>query len=324
MPFLSFVIPVYNVENYLKQCLDSILHQNYQNYEIILVDDGSTDNSGEVCDAYGKLNARVKVFHKSNGGLSDARNFGLKKATGQYVLFVDSDDYIAENSIQDIARSIAEQNNPDIMFLEVKKVFADGKLKNYDVPFDISSLQGSKEEVLTYISSRNMYPASAWSKAVKIKILEDNGIEFIKGQLSEDYEWTLALFLYAKTFGYCSRHYYYYRQNRQGSIVNTFSEKHFVTVLEIVERWCRLVDDGIYPEYISNSILKFAAYLYYRVVLWKAYPFYKKYKERIDDKKELIRINKSRDAKIIHFFYELFGVHIVIVLLHIYAGLRKN
>ena len=93
---ISIIVPVYNVENYLKECIDSILRQEFRDYEIILVDDGSKDDSGKICDEYGKKYSFISVIHKKNGGLSDARNFGLKIAKGEYILFIDSDDYIAK------------------------------------------------------------------------------------------------------------------------------------------------------------------------------------------------------------------------------------
>ena len=91
---ISIIVPVYNVEKYLKKCVDSIVNQTYKNLEIILVDDGATDSSGEICDELEKLDNRIKVYHKENGGLSDARNYGVARATGSYIGFVDSDDYI--------------------------------------------------------------------------------------------------------------------------------------------------------------------------------------------------------------------------------------
>ena len=94
---VTIIVPVYNVEQYIEKCVESILRQNYKNIEIILVDDGSTDLSGDICDAYGKKDTRVKVIHKSNGGLSSARNTGLKIASGEYISYVDSDDYVQKN-----------------------------------------------------------------------------------------------------------------------------------------------------------------------------------------------------------------------------------
>ena len=98
-PLISVIVPVYNVEKYLPQCLDSIKNQTYTNLEIILVDDGSTDSSESICEDYAKSDSRIKLYHKENGGLSDARNYGIERASGQYFTFIDSDDYITKDYV---------------------------------------------------------------------------------------------------------------------------------------------------------------------------------------------------------------------------------
>lgn len=107
---VSIIVPVYQVEQYLKNCVDSILNQSYSNLEIILVDDGSPDHSGHICDEYAKKDERVKVIHKENGGLSDARNAGIEIATGEYLMFVDSDDFLSSGAIQTLVEVLEEQN----------------------------------------------------------------------------------------------------------------------------------------------------------------------------------------------------------------------
>lgn len=97
---ISIIVPVYNVEQYITRCIESITSQTYRNIEILLIDDGSTDNSGNICDEYQKKDSRVMTFHKTNGGLSDARNYGIKHASGQYLCFVDSDDYISKHMVE--------------------------------------------------------------------------------------------------------------------------------------------------------------------------------------------------------------------------------
>ena len=97
---VSVILPVYNVEKYLIKCLDSVIRQTYQKLEIILVDDGSTDSSGKICDEYANKDGRIKVFHKKNGGLSDARNYGIERSTGEYLAFIDSDDYVDDDYIE--------------------------------------------------------------------------------------------------------------------------------------------------------------------------------------------------------------------------------
>ena len=99
-PLISLVIPVYNVEKYLDKCMESVLAQTYDNFEVILVDDGSTDSSGKMCDGYAERDSRVTVYHKQNGGLSDARNFGVEHCNGDLVSFIDSDDYVTEDYLE--------------------------------------------------------------------------------------------------------------------------------------------------------------------------------------------------------------------------------
>ncbi len=118
---ISIIIPVYNVERYLRECIDSIIAQTYKNLEIILVDDGSSDKSGEICDEYSKKDSRIKVIHKKNGGLSDARNVALDIAKGDYIGFIDSDDYIEKDMFQ-ILYNLAEEYNAEISSISFYKM----------------------------------------------------------------------------------------------------------------------------------------------------------------------------------------------------------
>ena len=130
---ISIIVPVYNVEKYLKKCVDSIVNQTYKNLEIILVDDGATDNSGKICDELVELDNRIKVYHKKNGGLSDARNYGVERATGDYIGFVDSDDYIDAEMYEKLYEAIKKENvdvaecNLKIVYPEKTDLFTDQK-----------------------------------------------------------------------------------------------------------------------------------------------------------------------------------------------------
>lgn len=131
---ISVIVPVYNVELYLERCIKSILCQTYKDFELLLVDDGSPDKSGEICDHYQNIDSRIRVIHKENGGLSDARNVGVRAATGEYVTFVDSDDYVKENYIEYLV-NLALKNNADISVGCFKRTMEDccmfGKASNY-------------------------------------------------------------------------------------------------------------------------------------------------------------------------------------------------
>ena len=119
---ISVIVPVYNVEKYLDRCVKSILSQSFSDFELLLVDDGSPDRCGEMCDEYAKGDSRIKAFHKRNGGLSDARNFGIEKALGEYLMFVDSDDYIHEQMLETLHRLITE-NDADLAVCSAMDVF---------------------------------------------------------------------------------------------------------------------------------------------------------------------------------------------------------
>ena len=119
---LSIIIPIYNVERYLNKCIDSVINQNYDDYEVLLIDDGSIDYSGKICDRYSKEYSFIKTFHKSNSGLSDARNYGITRATGEYIIFVDGDDFLQENVLSKIAEYL-KQNKCEIMITRLVESF---------------------------------------------------------------------------------------------------------------------------------------------------------------------------------------------------------
>lgn len=126
---LSVIVPVYNVETYLNRCIDSIINQTYKNLEIILVDDGSTDKSGKICDKYAAIDSRIKVIHKKNGGLVSARKYGVMNATGDYITDVDSDDWIENQAFSYMIEKLS-QYNPDMLVLGHKKEYINGLLEH--------------------------------------------------------------------------------------------------------------------------------------------------------------------------------------------------
>ena len=186
----SIVIPVYNVAPYLRECVDSVLAQNSTDYEIILVDDGSTDNSPAICDEYAEKYSQIKVIHKANGGLSDARNFGIKKAQGDYLMFLDSDDFWnRENVLLDL-HNIIKENNPDLIIHELSSFYNSEKIilrkfKNKE----IQNFSYDFKEDLKYLVNNDIYYATACNKVIKTSIVKENNIEFPKGKLHEDIAW---------------------------------------------------------------------------------------------------------------------------------------
>lgn len=251
---ISIIIPVYNVEKYLEKCVDSIINQTYKNIEIILVDDGSKDNSGKLCDSIKEKDDRIKVIHKQNGGLSDARNAGLKIAKGKYIGFVDSDDYVAEDMYQTLY-SLSRENNADISIVSYYEIYG-GKVisardsKNLEVYDKIDAMK----EVLIDRSIQSY----AWNKLFKRELFED--IEFPTNKNFEDIATTLLLFEKANTVVLLEDPKYYYVR-RDDSIVGVKNYKTYKDYLDVIyDKYLYL--DGKYEEldlynaynYIINMI----------------------------------------------------------------------
>lgn len=211
---VSIVIPVYNVENYLKDCVNSVLQQTYSNIEVILVDDGSTDESGELCDALQEKSGKIIVIHKKNGGLSDARNCGIDRANGKYICFVDSDDLIANDYVESMKKHMGEE----------VRISACGYCHYYDsgkkvrINFDNICRYYKEVEAQKYLNIIGYFNVSACNKLFE-KMLFD-GIRFPVGKKSED--WYVMYKLIEKAGGiyYNSDIKYYYRQ-RKGSITKS-------------------------------------------------------------------------------------------------------
>ena len=200
---ISVIIPMYKVEEYLKKCIESILKQTYANLEIIFVDDGSPDKCGEICEEYKKKDSRIKVIHKENGGLSDARNKGIDVATGKYVTFIDSDDYIEENYIE-FLYNLMKKYNADISIGSHKIIYNNRIIdkSTYKV------FSENSEKVLEKILYDDGVDLSAWGKLYKIELF--NKIRFPKGRLYEDSATTYKLIDLANVIAVSSRPIYNY------------------------------------------------------------------------------------------------------------------
>lgn len=224
---ISVIIPIYLVEQYIEKCIESVLEQSYENLEIILVDDGSTDACPEICDKFATKDSKVYVIHKTNGGLSDARNVGVEHASGNYILFLDGDDFFDDEDA--IARLIerVKITNVDVLNFSYKKFFEDTKEKvSYfnGLPSMPIILKDDKEGQLSYLTKNGLYIASACNKLIRRELLIDENLKFHKGTYSEDIEWCLRLMMRAKTMDFVCENFYCYRQ-RHDSISHTIDDK---------------------------------------------------------------------------------------------------
>lgn len=210
---ISVIVPVYNVEKYLNRCVESILKQDYENIEVILVDDGSTDNSGCMCDFFQKKYPnKIYCYHKKNGGLSDARNYGIKYSNGKYIVFVDSDDWIEKNTIKKAHNEILQQN-ADIVVYGISIDNDTGTVKN-KVPKKKEVL--NSDEGIIYLNSFKSIDVSACNKMFNRKLFDN--VEFPFGKLCEDCYIMYKLFEKAYKIVIMPQVFYHYYQ-RQNSIV---------------------------------------------------------------------------------------------------------
>ena len=237
---ISIIVPVYNVEKYLERCVNSIINQTYKNIEIILVNDGSTDNSGNICDKFGKKDSRIKIIHKSNGGLSDARNAGLKIAKGEYIGFVDSDDYIKEDMFETLY-NLNKEHNSEISIVSYYEYYND-KL--------IAVRDSKKLEVFNKISAikelliDTKIQSYAWNKLFKKELFEN--LEFPTNKNFEDIATTLLLFEKANKIVLLEDPKYYYLR-RDNSIVGKRNYKTYKDYLDVIyDKYLYL--DGKYEE----------------------------------------------------------------------------
>ncbi len=325
----SVIIPVYNVEDYLEECIDSVLGQRDVDLEILLVDDGSTDNSGQICDAYACRSACIQVYHQPNRGLSESRNAGIRHAGGDYLLFIDGDDFIKENSLPKIKRDIAAAGFPDVMFLECMKVIcsSDGRVKRRVPMMDGITAQVNgynHNQLAEYIAHLPKYPASACTKAVKRSFLLEKQLFFKKGLYHEDLEWSARLFLSMGCAGYCGQDYYQYRQGRKGSISSALSAKHAADKMRIAQKWTRELTQHRQKEE-KLLLMSMIEYLF-RFLLAEQYMipvrYRRNYRGKIRKCSMLLGIRRDRTSRIIRAVYRRCGVRMTGMLLWIYLELH--
>lgn len=248
MPKVSVIVPIYNVEKYLEKCINSLLSQTLEDIQIILVNDGSKDNSGNIAKEYEQNNKdRVIYVEKENGGLSDARNYGLKYATGDFIAFLDSDDYIEKNAYEEMYNKAIEENADyvecDFIWEFPNKIRVD---KQY--PYK------NKKEMLSFVR------VVAWNKLIKRQLITDNNLEFPKGLRYEDVEFTYKLIPFVNKFAYVDKPFIHYVQ-REGSIANVQNERtaEIFTVLDNVIEFYK--KNNIYEEYRNELEYNYARYL---------------------------------------------------------------
>jgi len=326
----SIIIPVYNVEKYLNQCVDSVLQQDFANFEIILVDDGSPDNCPKICDEFAKQDSRVIVIHKQNGGLSDARNQGIKAAKGDYVMFLDSDDYWeGEDNLSKIANLVSKNNTDIILFkrsylyegnnlIRPKRLYLNNKYANMD-----------SDTVFEELINNGDFECSACMKVIKRNLLIENELFFKKGIKSEDIEWYLRVLPFLKSFDTIQEPFYIYRAQREGSITNSIGINNLLDLIETIRERELFINNG--KNNFSELFIKcFKSYLAYQLSIVIGYYAHlkkeeqKKIKNAINELSGLLKNGLYKQTTIINLLYNTLGLSITSKILGHYIRLRSK
>jgi len=329
-PLISVIVPVYKVEKYLNQCIDSIITQTYQHIEVILVDDGSPDNCGKICDKYAIQDKRVRVIHQENGGVADARNAGILACTGAYILFVDSDDYWGTNCfLMKIVELLIEKDftidvitfNCTNLFEEQNIFITDNRLLNKSLLINKSNL-----EVLEILIRHDIFVARPWNKCIRKDLIKDNQLYFKKGLLSEDIEWSGRLLTCINSIDISDDVSYTYRKGRKGSFTSSVRVKTIRDILNTIEN-AILYSKSINNEKMIRIYLSFFAFQYITLLISINSIREKREKtelfRRISSMSFLLSYNLNKKVNNVQMMSKVFGLKITSLIMIAYFK-RKN
>lgn len=285
-PLISVIVPIFNVEKYLNRCVDSIINQTYENLEIILVDDGSTDGCPGICDDYAKKDSRIKVIHKENGGLSDARNAGMKTACGEYISFVDSDDWIDLQTYSLVLQKMLDTQSQIGAFNIIS--VSDGDFSpDLSDKFEVFDSQTAIENTIDDIKVKTV----AWNKLYHRSVLKD--LSFKVGRLNEDEFFTFYALDKADRIVYLYRQCYYYYQ-RPNSIMGSYNIKRLDMLDGVRERMSFTKEH--YPEIYPKAKLSFCGccvYQYQMLLRNKKVDKYKEGKQKIKKLRSTVKLTSA-------------------------------
>lgn len=295
---LSIIVPVYNAENYLHNSMDCILKQTYRDIEVVLVDDGSTDNSGQICDMFAQQDSRVRVIHQKNAGAGAARNAGITKATGEYIVFVDSDDSIEPDYMEMLSK-----HNEDLVFIDVDRVDEQGKVLGKEY---LSKYKGlKKDEILR----SQMTGRVAWGgvrKCVKRELLIKNNIWYSNHKIGEEAIYSYLVLKFAQTVGFIEKPVYHYLQHGDSLSNSVVDDPWGEVALALREK---ALEVGDYPEYGDTinafieasaivSVYKMAQHYPYNLFRQKSKDRWSQMQMQIDKKVPIDKEHQSRSIRL--------------------------
>jgi glycosyltransferase involved in cell wall biosynthesis len=249
---LSIIIPVYNVESYMHQCINSVISQIDSDIEVILVDDGSTDSSGEICDEFAALDSRIKVIHKENGGLSDARNVGFDLGKGDFIWFIDSDDWISSTAISLVKKNIL---NSELEMLAFSAVDYFDTMAVFGEPYQLKKIDicdGNK-----FLAINGLMNPAAWNYIYSSNFLKKHNLKFIKGLIHEDDYFNLLAFDKVKKIKKIKEVLYYYRRRENSIFTSKPNSLRFNSLITLIDLCNSLLKSNLNYNFINNKLFNY-------------------------------------------------------------------
>ena len=278
----SIIVPVYKTEQFLAQCINSILSQKFTDFELLLVDDGSPDNSGKICDEFALQDQRVKVIHKENGGAAAARNVGIRVARGEYLCFLDADDWWVDEDVLIKINDKIEKSKASIVqfgykfFYQEKQTYSTNRSGLIDEGYAKTGI-----ELLTYLVANSCLNPAAWSMSISKEFLVTNDLYFKEGLKAEDIEWAIRLFSKGGSLVFLPENIYVYRKGRKDSVTAQANYKHICDHCSIIENSLIMLEN-MDNQSTSQLLIN---YVMYQLIIVAALPYRKVHNFSLEEKK---------------------------------------
>ncbi len=323
----SIIIPIYKTEKYLVDCIESVLGQTYTNFELILVDDGSPDSCPAICDKYASADPRIRVIHQKNAGQATARNAGVDISRGDYLMFLDSDDYFATKHVLLRVNEKIESSSADVILFGYKKFYESDRTFGSDVDnFPDFTEHSSPSNVIISLLQNEIYDGCAWTKAIKRALIVENAICFRPGMISEDSEWYLNVMSHACSYDCIKEVFVIYRQHAN-SVSHKVKLNALADNLWIQETWKAKIVETQMPEELRLSLFSVLAVYYANLlVLYSSYhkrqsePYFVRTKECLS----ILKYSVTKRAKVMKIAVSIFGLRLTIVMLQLLNGIIKR
>ncbi len=255
----SIIVPVYRTEKYLRQCVDSILAQSFTDFELILVDNESPDNCPQICEEYAQRDGRVRAIHKKHGTAASGRNLGMKSANGDYLCFLDSDDWWADDSVLAKINERIEKTNPDILELYYKFYFDSTGREMVPNVIDFTGFDGlENHKKIEFLINHDRLNPSAWGMCISRAFIEKSQGYFDESKVIEDIDWCLRMFSYSPRVDAVAESVYVYRKDREGSVTRTMRFKSIQDLCEIISSAPSILCDKENP--VHQAMMNYVTY----------------------------------------------------------------